>query len=305
MDVKLCEYIVAIADEGSVSAAAQKLYLTQSALNQQLLKLEKELGAPVFNRLRSHWTLTPVGETYVNGAREVLAIQKDTYTRIADLAARWNQTVTIGVTNERGVQMFASIYSDIHKRYPGTIFQPIEATVEQQSRLMERGQLDLGFQTVANHKYKTLHYEQIMTEPFILCVPKDQAAGLSETPGPDGYPEADLRNFRDQVFTLVKPSSTMREMINSLFQEAGFQPRLLFDSIAMRSMQKLSARGQCCCIIPRFYAIPSPDVRYFTLGSKARWELCAVWPEGRYLNRAARDFIATATDYWKTHMYVE
>ena len=305
MDVKLCEYIVTIADEGSISAAANKLYLTQSALNQQLLKLEKELGAPIFNRLRSHWTLTPVGDTYVNGARQILAVQKDTYARIADLAERWSQTVTIGVTNERGVQMFSSIYTDMHQKYPNTIFQPVEATVEQQNRLLERGQLDIGFQTIAKHKYKTLHYEPIMTEPFILCVPKDQAAGLPETPGPDGYPEVELKDFRDQVFTLVKPSSTMREMINGLFEEAGFQPRLLFDSIAMRSMQKLSAHGQCCCIIPRFYAIPSPDVRYFTLGPKARWELCAVWSEGHYLNRAARSFIATAIKYWQTHRYLE
>ena len=305
MDVKLCEYMVAIADEGSIAAAAQKLYLTQSALNQQLLRLEKELGAPLFNRTRSHWTLTPVGETYVHGARQVLTIQKDTYAHISDLAERWGQTVTIGLTNERGLQMFTSIYTDLHQRYPRTVFQPVEATVDQQNRLLERGQLDIGFQTIGAHKYKPFHYEPIMTEPFILCVPKGQAGGLPEEPGPDGYPEVALADFRDRVFTLVKPSSTMREMINRLFAEAGFQPRLLFDSIGMRAMQKLAANGQCCCIIPRFYAIPSPDVRYFTLKPPVYWELCAVWEEGSYQSRAVRDVVSAATNYWRTHSYVE
>ena len=305
MDVKLCEYIVTIADEGSISAAANKLYLTQSALNQQLLKLEKELGAPLFTRTRSRWGLTPVGQVYVEGARQMLALQKETYTRISDLAEHWNQTVTIGLTAERGMQMFSTIYTEMHQKYPQTVFQPIEATVDQQNRLLERGQLDIGFQTIGKHKYKSLHYESVITEPFILCVPKNQAEGLPEAEGPGVYPTVRLADFSDRVFTLVKPSSTMREMINHLFEQAGFQPKLLFDSVGMRSMQKLAAHGQCCCIIPRFYAIPSPDVRYFTLGKDAEWELCTVWSEGHYLNRAARDFIAVAKEYWQTHQYVE
>ena len=305
MDVKLCEYMVTIADEGSISGAANKLYLTQSALNQQLLKLEKELGAPLFTRTRSRWALTPVGEVYIAGARQMIALQKETYAHISDLAEHWNQTVTIGLTNERGMQMFSAIYSEMHQKYPQTVFQPVEATVDQQNRLLERGQLDIGFQTSGKRKYKSLHYETIIREPFILCVPRNQSEGLPEAERPDHYPEVRLADFSDRVFTLVKPSSTMREMINHLFETAGFQPKLLFDSVGMRSMQKLAAHGQCCCIIPRFYAIPSESVRYFTLGQEAEWELCAVWPEGHFLSRSARDFIAAATEYWQTHLYRE
>lgn len=48
MDLKQIEYIVKIADEKSITRAAEKLFLTQSALNQQLLRLEKELGTQLF-----------------------------------------------------------------------------------------------------------------------------------------------------------------------------------------------------------------------------------------------------------------
>lgn len=48
MDTKQIEYILKIADEHGITRAAEKLYLTQSALNQQLLKLEKELGRSAF-----------------------------------------------------------------------------------------------------------------------------------------------------------------------------------------------------------------------------------------------------------------
>ena len=48
MDLRQIEYIIAIEQEESISKAAEKLFITQSALNQQLLKLEKELGMPLF-----------------------------------------------------------------------------------------------------------------------------------------------------------------------------------------------------------------------------------------------------------------
>lgn len=76
MDLKQLEYIVKIADEKNVSRAAEKLFISQSALNQQLLKLEKDLGAPLFFRTRNNWQLTEVGEIYVRTAREILGLDR-------------------------------------------------------------------------------------------------------------------------------------------------------------------------------------------------------------------------------------
>ena len=59
MDLKQIEYILKIAEEQNITHAAEKLFITQSALNQQLLKLEKELGTPLFYRSRTDWHPTP------------------------------------------------------------------------------------------------------------------------------------------------------------------------------------------------------------------------------------------------------
>ena len=61
MDLKQIEYILKIAEMKNVSQASKELFISQSALNQQLLKLEKELGAPLFFRDRNNWELTPTG----------------------------------------------------------------------------------------------------------------------------------------------------------------------------------------------------------------------------------------------------
>ena len=305
MDTKMIEYILTIAEHKSIARAAEELYLTQSALNQQLLKLEKELGAPLFIRTRNHWELTDIGKLYVENSRQILQIKKQTYTQIEDMAKHWNGTITIGLTPERGIQMFTSIYPAIHAEIPDAIFQPLEAGVKTQVRMLDANQLDIGFQTIFERQYKHLVYSSILYEPFYLCVPKSHPLAYSDTLDPADYPLISLSEFKDDLFTLVKKTSTMRTVIDHLFDAAGFKPKLLFESTSMRTMQRLAANGECCSIIPRCYAVANDNIAYFTLGPDAGWELAAVYAQNHYLNRAARDFIRMASDYWRGHLYID
>lgn len=63
MDTHLIENIIKIAEEKSITKAAEKLYLTQSALNQQLLKIERELGTALFRRTKTEMIPTQAGES--------------------------------------------------------------------------------------------------------------------------------------------------------------------------------------------------------------------------------------------------
>lgn len=305
METKLIEYILTIAKYRSISNAADELYVTQSALNQQLLKLERELGAPLFIRTRNHWELTNIGQLYVDRADEILQIKKQTYDQIQDMAQKWKGTITIGLTPERGIQMFTAIYPHIHAMYPDTTFQPLESDVESQVRMLTSNKLDISFQTICERKYKHLVYQEIFYEPFYLCIPKTHPLAYHDKKTPDQYPEISLTRFSDDLFTLVKKSSTMRVVIDRLFIKAGFKPKLLFESTSMRTMQRLAGNGQCCSIIPRCYALPTDDVAYYHLGPDASWELSAVYAHNHYVNKAAKDFITMATEYWRMHPNIE
>lgn len=305
METKIMEYMISIAKNKSISKAAEELYLTQSALNQQLLKLEKSLGAPLFIRTRNHWALTEVGELYIERSKQMIQIKNETYHQIQDMAQKWKGTITIGLTPERGVQMFTAIYPAIHAKYPDTVFQPIEATVDSQVKMLNSNELDISFQTIFERKYKHLVYENILYEPFYLCIPKSHPLAYEGVLEPEEYPEISLKEFKNDLFTLVKKSSTMRVVIDRLFEEAGFKPKLLFESTSMRTMQQLTKNAQCCSIIPRCYAVSSDEVAYFTLGPGAQWEMAVVYMQNHYLNRAAKEFIRMAKEYWRGWLYVE
>ena len=78
MDIRQIEYIIAIEQEQSISKAAEKLFLTQSALNQQLLKLEKELGTPLFERRKHTMIPTYAGRIYLNTAHRMVDMKQET-----------------------------------------------------------------------------------------------------------------------------------------------------------------------------------------------------------------------------------
>lgn len=62
MELRQLEYIVAIADQGNITKAAESLFITQSGLNQQLIKLEQELGIQLFYRDKHHLQMTAAGK---------------------------------------------------------------------------------------------------------------------------------------------------------------------------------------------------------------------------------------------------
>lgn len=262
------------------------------------------MGAPLFYRARNHWKLTEIGKLYIENSQRMLQIKKETYSQIQDMASKWQGTVRIGLTPERGIQMFTSIYPQIHTRYPNTTFQPIESDVESQVKMLDSGELDISFQTIYERKYKHLDYQNIFNEPFYLCIPKSHPLAYRHRPMPEQYPEISLSKFSSDSFTLVKKTSTMRVVIDSLFEEAGFKPKLLFESTSMRTMQKLTEGGQCCSIIPRCYAVPNDCIAYFTLGKHASWELVVACHKNNYTNKASADFIRMASDYWQAHPYI-
>ena len=73
MDLRLLETFVAVADQGTVSAAAAGLHITQPALSRQLQRLERDLGLALFRRKHSRLLLTAAGRRFLDSAREVLA----------------------------------------------------------------------------------------------------------------------------------------------------------------------------------------------------------------------------------------
>ena len=301
MDLKQVEYILKIAEENNITRAAEKLFLTQSALNQQLLKLEKELGTPLFYRSRTNWRPTPAGEAYISGARELLRVKKMTYDRIRDIANTQKGTLRIGITSGRGIHLFASVYPIFHRKYPEIKVEPIENNVRILQNMITDGEVDIGFLTLTPKDHTTDEYILLQEEEIVLALPTCHPLAAGYKKNAVGYPVLPLSAVAYEPFVIMDKASTMRRPVNHIFEEAGIVPNILFETKNHTTVVSMIQSNLCCGLLPDFYARRVPlEVTVFALPTHPTWEVVASYRKGGYLSDAARDFIDMARRYWNS-----
>jgi DNA-binding transcriptional LysR family regulator len=298
MDLKQLEYIIQIAEENNITKASEKLFITQSALNQQLLKLEKELGTQLFVRSRNNWHLTQAGKIYVENAKHVLRIKKDTYNQINDILETKEGNLVIGLTPERGTQMFASIYPIFYKKYPKVKIDLVEMPVKKQQVEILQGNIDIGFLTLQDFQKTNDNYVHLCFESIILGIPS--AHPLAHLGGKLGepLPEIRLKLLENDSFAVMQTGSTLREIFNHLINEENISPHILLETRSCHTLFEMVAQGICCSVFPITYAKPNSAVSYFSIRQNPLWEVTASYKKGSYLSNAAKELIAIATDYW-------
>ncbi len=302
MDLKQLEYILEIAKTNNITKAAGNLYISQSALNQQLLKLEKELGCQLFVRSRTNWHLTEEGEAYIEGARRILQIKKDTYNRINDISTRNASELRLGLTSTRGIKMFIDIYPQLYKAFGNITFTPIDMGTRGQLAAIKEGEIDLGFFTAAKDQHGDEDYELLCPEDILFICP-------SILPICEKYPEpedgslstVDLSDFRYEPFALMYKVSTLRQVCDRILEDSGItDPYILMYTSNTSSIPPLVASNLCVGFIPRFYFDPSDKrIRGFLLKHRPTWDLCIGYKRGAYLSSAARAYIDIAREYWR------
>lgn len=299
MDLRQIAYIVKIADEGSITKAAAQLYISQSGLNQQLLKLEKELGLPLFHRNKYELRPTQAGQIYIAYGRRMLEEKREAYARIRDIADNNSGSLRIGLTPERGTTMLLNIYADFHQQFPNITIEPQEIHVRQQLAMLMKDYLDIGFVTLTDQdKLPGMEFVHIKTEPILLGVPRTHplaaAAGAPYAP----YAGIDLSLFSKDTFILMFKGSTLRGVIDPLFEEAGFLPNILFETASNRTLYTMVKTSMGCTLIPETYALEQESIAYFRLPQNPTWELAIAYRKGHYLPKPAEYFIQLAQKYW-------
>lgn len=298
MDIKQMTYILTIAQEGGISKAAAKLFITQSALDQQLLKLEKELGTQLFYRSRGSFALTAAGKVYVDYAKQMVDLKNEAYRIIHDMADRQRGTLSLAFAPERGMEMFMAVYPMFYQYYPKINVIPREISVRRQMEMLQNDELDLGFVSAQEQERPGLTCTTLLKEEFVLITPKDHP--LAALAAPPGAPLTvlELGQLRDLTFCLIYRQSTQREIIDPIFERVGFKPDIFLETASNRANVSMVEKGLSCSIMPYFYAREQKNVACFRLADRPSWNVSVCCRRNRYLSKAARHFIDLAADYF-------
>ena len=97
MDISHLRYVVTLAELRSFSRAAEALYVSQSSLSQQIAKLEKEIGYPLFQRTTKYVHVSPEGFRFVEQAKKVLAEYNSLHDQIETTRTSMSHTINLGM----------------------------------------------------------------------------------------------------------------------------------------------------------------------------------------------------------------
>ncbi|HIZ79941.1 MAG TPA: LysR family transcriptional regulator [Candidatus Lachnoclostridium stercorigallinarum] len=169
MELKQLNYIVTIAEEKSLTRAAEKLFVSKPALSLQLSRLEKEEGLPpLFSRTKNGLVLTDAGRIYVNGARTILNLNEK-----ANLAARelteQKFTLRIAVAPVGETFFLTRVLPVFHRKYPNVkLDMQLRNANDAKELLMHRG-LDLALIIDSQAEFSLFHSTLLAEDAVVLA----------------------------------------------------------------------------------------------------------------------------------------
>ncbi|MCH3950370.1 MAG: LysR family transcriptional regulator [Acidaminococcus sp.] len=304
MDLKQIEYILKIAEVGSITKAAEQLFVTQSTLNQQLLKLENQLGVKLFYRHRRYLTPTDAGNVYIKYGSQMLLEKREAYNIINDLAQNNSGHFSFTFSRERGLDMFVNTYPDFHKHFPGITVEPSEMRVHTQQQRIAQGYVDLGLVTLSeDQKIPELTYKHIRYEPFLICLPRSHPIAAKSSAPPktpiDELPYLPIKDIKNVPFVLLSKSTTLRAKLDQILAEAKIRPYVLFESESIRALLKIVESGIACTITSAGYYKGRDRIAFFRIPGDPIWEMCTAYKKGTYISKAMMYYQKLIENYFE------
>jgi DNA-binding transcriptional LysR family regulator len=242
MELRQLRYFVALAEELHFGRAAAREHIVQSALSQQIQRLERELGVRLLDRSTHHVDLTPAGAVFLVEARQILD-HVGRAGQAARNAVASAPTLRAGII-DAGYDTMPQILREFQRSHPEFTIHQVEADTPEQYRQLAGGRLDIGI-GATSQTWPALASELIRRDPLGVLVPDDHRfAGL------DGVPVAALA---DELLLLGEESQTpeLNRFVVELCRSAGFAPTVYEGTVeSTRAAADLVLQHRCVHCVP-------------------------------------------------------
>jgi DNA-binding transcriptional LysR family regulator len=246
LDVKRLRILREVAQRGSFSAAADELYLSQSAVSQQIATLEREVRMKLLDRTREGPKLTEAGRVLVSHADAAIARLEEAERELAAIAGLEGGELRLASFPSASATLLTEAVSIFHERHPNVRLSIADAEPEESLPRLRGGELDLAlsfdYPTVPSAEDRDLERTLILTESMHLAVPKRHP--LAERPV---VPMAELS---DERWLCGSRPSNCGEVIFRACRDAGFEPNVGFESDDYHVMQGFISAGLGFTLLP-------------------------------------------------------
>ena len=240
MDIKNPEYILEIARQQSVTHAAEKLFVTQSTLSQYLLKLENELGTPLFSREKSGLVPTEAGHVYLHAARAVVQIQNAAEASIA--ALKKEGFLCVGVSFW-GLTLLTGLLPAFKSRFPDITLRIFVDDYAHLKVMMQAGRIDLAVISITEEDDRPAQGAvNLRREELVVALPREAAYCL-EHPDAEFISEKQLPQALDTLdFIALDEGASIRRRRECLSCHKRFTTYEMMESLPLVVVKKDGSR---------------------------------------------------------------
>lgn len=282
METWQLEYIIAAADHKTLTDAARALNVSQSTLSRCISQVSKNIGAPLFYRER-RLRLTPAGQQYVEGAKQIMEIKRHTYSLIQSICSPDEERFSIGISPHTGAAFLSCIYDRFQSDYPNVKIDVVEGYSRDLFDMVFQGKLDMAIaiQSDALIQRTGLEFWPLFVMRHLLAIAETNSLAARGAKSAHEYPpEVHLAEFRDIPAITPNVRALGCDVQNQLAKAAGFDYLSICQTSSYQFAIQMTRAFSAYTFLPvsmcqeglglrYFQSLPAPDVTkgfYFRRG---------------------------------------
>lgn len=222
MNTKILDYFIAIAEEKSITKAAERFFLTDSALSKHVRNMEKNLGAPIFFHGREGMQLTPEGMIFINNAQAIRHLEKEMERKLSGLNTGRGNTITVAVDDTYYNCIIRDIMPVFQQEYPDFMVELLKCNSIQARKLLLGQRADFAIMSALTARVPELESMRVMSSTAYCVYP----------PGfPDAKAPGALKRALEQgLMPVLHPmGNTIRMLEEQRLIEMKLQPEKILE----------------------------------------------------------------------------
>jgi len=270
MNLKDLRYVIAIAETGSFSKAAERCFVSQPALSSQVRKLEETLGVKIFDRGSREVVPTEAGAVVVAHARRIVREAELLVNAVKAAGAREGAPVSLGAFPTLAPYLFPRLVPALTERHPELRLTLIEEKTDTLLAMLHEGRLDLALLALPV-PLEGLEARSLFSEDFLVCVRGDHPLASAES--------LHYEDLKGEELLLLDEGHCMRDQALEVCAMRELNFRRDYSATSLETLRQMVVAGGGITLIPRL-AIPERDesLRYIPiLPSSPDRTIALVW----------------------------